>query len=71
LNPVLHGPELWEVSFRNRRNDRFVPEIAAGWPSGVAMSGRPAAKAKISTVDVFGFTAPGVSFQETVTPMHT
>jgi hypothetical protein len=31
----------------------------------------PAAKAKISTVDVFGFTAPGVSFQETVTPMHT
>jgi hypothetical protein len=35
------------------------------------MSGRPAAKAKISTVDVFGFTAPGVSFQETVTPMHT
>ena len=31
----------------------------------------PAAKAKLSTVDFFGMTAPGVSFQVTVTPMHT
>ena len=31
----------------------------------------PAAKAKLSTVDIFGFTAPGVSYQLTVTPMHT
>ncbi len=31
----------------------------------------PAAKAKLSTVDFFGFSAPGVSFQVTVTPMHT
>jgi hypothetical protein len=31
----------------------------------------PAAKAKLSTVDFFGFSAPGVSFQLTVTPMHT
>jgi hypothetical protein len=31
----------------------------------------PAANAKLSTVDFFGFSAPGVSFQLTVTPMHT
>jgi hypothetical protein len=31
----------------------------------------PAAKAKLSTADFFGFTAPGVTFQVTVTPMHT
>ncbi len=31
----------------------------------------PAAKAKLSTEDFFGFSAPGVSFQATVTPMHT
>jgi hypothetical protein len=31
----------------------------------------PAAKAKLSTQDFFGFTAPGVSFNVTVTPMHT
>jgi hypothetical protein len=31
----------------------------------------PAAKAKLSTSDFFGFSAPGVSFQLTVTPMHT
>lgn len=30
----------------------------------------PAAKAKLSTVDFFGFKAPGVAFQVTVTPMH-
>jgi hypothetical protein len=31
----------------------------------------PAAKAKLSVVDFFGFSAPGVSFNVTVTPMHT
>jgi hypothetical protein len=31
----------------------------------------PAAKAKLSTVDFFGFTGPGISFNVTVTPMHT
>jgi len=31
----------------------------------------PAAKAKLSTADFFGFSAPGVTFQVTVTPMHT
>jgi hypothetical protein len=31
----------------------------------------PAAKAKLSTVDFFGFSGPGVSFNVTVTPMHT
>ena len=30
----------------------------------------PAAKAKLSTTDLFGFSAPGVSFNVTVTPMH-
>jgi hypothetical protein len=31
----------------------------------------PAAKAKLTAIDVFGFTGPGVSFNVTVTPMHT
>ena len=31
----------------------------------------PAAKAKLSTTDLLGFSAPGVTFQVTVTPMHT
>lgn len=31
----------------------------------------PAAKAKLSVVDFLGFSAPGVSFNVTVTPMHT
>jgi hypothetical protein len=31
----------------------------------------PAMKAKLSTVDLLGFSAPGVTFQVTVTPMHT
>lgn len=31
----------------------------------------PAAKAKLSAVDFFGFSAPGVTFNVTVTPMHT
>lgn len=31
----------------------------------------PAAKAKLSTMDLLGFSAPGVSFQVTVTPMHS
>jgi len=31
----------------------------------------PAAKAKLSTIDLLGFSAPGVTFQVTVTPMHT
>jgi hypothetical protein len=31
----------------------------------------PAAKARLSTADFFGFKAPGVSFSVTVTPMHT
>lgn len=31
----------------------------------------PAAKAKLSVTDFFGFSAPGVSFKVTVTPMHT
>ena len=31
----------------------------------------PAAKAKLSVTDLFGFSAPGVSFNVTVTPMHT
>ncbi len=31
----------------------------------------PAAKAKLSTVDLLGFSAPGVTFNVTVTPMHT
>jgi len=31
----------------------------------------PAAKAILSTADFFGFTAPGVAFIVTVTPMHT
>ena len=31
----------------------------------------PAAKAKLSTLDLLGFSGPGVTFQVTVTPMHT
>jgi len=31
----------------------------------------PAMKAKLSTVDLLGFSAPGVTFNVTVTPMHT
>jgi hypothetical protein len=31
----------------------------------------PAAKVQLSTADILGFSAPGVSFQITVTPMHT
>lgn len=31
----------------------------------------PAAKAKLSAVDFFGFSAPGVTFNVTVTPMNT
>jgi hypothetical protein len=31
----------------------------------------PAAKAKVSTLELLGFSGPGVSFQVTVTPMHT
>ncbi len=31
----------------------------------------PAVKGHYSTVDVLGFSAPGVTFQLTVTPMHT
>jgi hypothetical protein len=31
----------------------------------------PAAKVKINTVEAIGFSAPGVSFNETVTPMQT
>lgn len=31
----------------------------------------PAAKAHLSTMDLLGFSAPGVTFQVTVTPMHT
>jgi hypothetical protein len=31
----------------------------------------PAWKAHLSAVDFFGFTAPGVTFNVTVTPMHT
>ena len=31
----------------------------------------PAAKAKLSATDFFGFSAPGVTFNVTVTPMHT
>jgi hypothetical protein len=30
----------------------------------------PAAKVKINTSEALGFTAPGVTFNETVTPMH-
>lgn len=30
----------------------------------------PAAKAKLTTSEFFGFSGPGVSFQGTVTPMH-
>jgi len=31
----------------------------------------PAAKVKLSTAQILGFSAPGVSFNITVTPMHT
>ena len=31
----------------------------------------PAVKGHYSTVDLLGFSAPGVTFQATVTPMHT
>jgi len=31
----------------------------------------PAAKAKLSTQELLGFSGPGVTFQVTVTPMHT
>jgi hypothetical protein len=31
----------------------------------------PAAKVKLSTAQILGFSAPGVSFNETVTPMQT
>ena len=31
----------------------------------------PAAKAHVSTAQLLGFSAPGVTFQVTVTPMHT
>jgi hypothetical protein len=31
----------------------------------------PATKAKLSTAELLGFSGPGVTFQVTVTPMHT
>jgi hypothetical protein len=38
--------------------------------TGKFMPAGPAAKVKINTSEALGFTAPGVTFNETVTPMH-
>jgi hypothetical protein len=70
ISEIFPGSGPWIVI--THEIDTFTGRFAGTFDSGPEfMPVAPAAKAHLSTNDLLGFSAPGVTFQLTVTPMHT